>query len=834
MSSSDEESVGLDERERLELSLRESLARFDAAARATAEVVWDWNIATGELWWSDGYRAMFGVDAITSAPTIEEWAALLHPDDRQRVVASLEAAAAGPNEFWSEEYRLRNSEGTYLFVNDRGVAIRDAEGTCQRMVGTIRDVSELKAAEEQLRTERDYATKILESLPGIFYHLDPDGRLIGWNPNLRQVTGYSFEELQQLNVFDFFAPDEHDKVREAMRVARTQGEVSLEADFLTSSGARLPYLLTGRLFVYEGREGFVGVGTNIAEHLALEQALRQETARFQAQVESSLDGILVVDTDHRRVIQNQRFNEIWKITPEMLDDDDVLHQLMATAALTTEPQRFIDEVLWLDAHPEEISRAQLEFVDGRVLDRYTAPVHGKDGAYYGRVWIFRDVTDFHRAEERMRELATHDHLTGLPNRTLLGLRLERAIEEADETGGSVAILDLDLDRFKLVNDAYGHPYGDAVLRAVSRRLLALVEPEVTVARHGGDEFLILLPHVDKRSEAHDAAQRIVDALAEPFPVDGRDIFLSGSVGVSVYPDDGETPAELIDNADVAMYHAKDQGRSTFQPFARHMSEGTQQRIELESRLRAAATRDQLRLVYQPKVSLTSGRIVSCEALLRWTHPELGAVSPAEFIPIAEDSGLIVPIGDWVLRTACTQARQWLDGGLPNANVAVNISARQFLRQDVVAWVKQVLEETKLPPEHLELELTESLIAQDVEKVIQTFAELQALGVRLSIDDFGTGYSSLNYLKRFRVDALKIDQSFIGGMLTNPEDEAIVLATISLAHNLNLNVVAEGVETEQHLRFLRRNQCDEVQGYFFSRPIPPEEFEAMVRSGVQLG
>jgi diguanylate cyclase (GGDEF)-like protein/PAS domain S-box-containing protein len=448
-----------------------------------------------------------------------------------------------------------------------------------------------------------------------------------------------------------------------------------------------------------------------------------------------------------------------------------------------------------------------------------------------RALLLNDITERQLAEQRLQHVASHDHLTGLPNRGLILSRIADAVTRARGSGGQLALLYLDLDRFKVINDGYGHPFGDEVLRAAGERLGALVREGDTVARHGGDEFLILMNDLHKASDAYAVARKIVGSLDQPLTVQGRQIYLSGSVGVSVFPQDGETADALIGNANIAMYRAKSLGRNNFHFFTPALKE-TQVRIDLETRLRGAAGAGQLHLLYQPRVSLDSGRITGCEALLRWQHPELGLIPPDVFIPIAEESGLIVPIGDWVLRTACRQAKAWLDAGLPPVHIAVNVSARQFLQQDVAAWVMRTLQEAQLPPGSLELELTESLIAQDTAKAIATVGELRQAGVQLSIDDFGTGYSSLNYLKRFQVHALKIDQSFVHNLLSSTEDATIVLTVISLAHSLDFKVIAEGVETAEQCGFLRMNGCDEIQGFYFSKPVPAAEFEALLRGGVR--
>ncbi len=753
---------------------------------------------------------------------------LVHQVDRPALQDEFRAVLQG-RRIRDLECRCIHKSGRIVYLT--WSAVLSATGDV--IVGVGRDVSERRQKDEALRRERDFSEAMLNSLPGVLYHFDDGLRLLRWNKNLERISGYSAEELATMSPFDFLVEEEKEMVAGRIAEVFEKGEAQVEADYLLKDGRRIPHLFSGVRFEYGDRGGFVGFGLDISERKRMEEALRAETAMFEAQVESSLDGILVVDRHRKKIIQNRQFTALWQIPPELASSEGDAPILEFVAGQTKNPAEFTAKVDWLYQHPEETSRDESELVDGTVLDRYSAPVLDKEGHYYGRIWAFRDITDRKRAEERIRYLATHDDLTDLPNRNLIQDRIEQAIGQARRSGRQLALLYLDLDRFKVINDAYGHPFGDAVLQAAAGRLVSLVRESDTVARHGGDEFLILLNGLRKSSDAHIVARKIVEQLDRPLLVQGREVHVSGSLGVSVFPEDGESAEALIGNADVAMYRAKDLGRNTFQFFTREMSEETQRRVEMETRLRGAAAAGQLHLAYQAKVSLESGRISGCEALLRWRHPELGEVSPARFIPIAEDSGLIVPIGDWVLRTACMQARAWLDAGLPPVCVAVNISARQFLQQDVTAWVLRTLQETNLPPAQLELEFTESLIAEDAEKVIATFSRLRNAGVKLSIDDFGTGYSSLSYLKRFRVDTLKIDQSFVRDMLTDPEDAAIVLAVISLAHSLDFKVIAEGVETREHCSFLSRNRCDEIQGYYFSKPLPAVEFEALLREGRQL-
>lgn len=461
--------------------------------------------------------------------------------------------------------------------------------------------------------------------------------------------------------------------------------------------------------------------------------------------------------------------------------------------------------------------------DGRRIPYLFTGVRFEHDGHLGFVGIGTDITERKQAEQRIRQLALFDPVTTLPNRNLIEENIIRAIQNEC----LFSLLYINLDRFKIVNGGYGHLFGNEVLKATGEQLKKLVNEKDVVSRLGADKFLIFLHNVSQASEAASNAAKIIDSFNSPIAVQTQSIHLSLNIGISVHPLDGESAGSLINNAEIAMYKAKSLGHNTYQLFTRDMGQQTQRHIELEIKLRSAVTERQLHLVYQPKVNLKSGQISGCEALVRWNHPELGMISPMQFIPIAEDSGLIVEIGDWVLRTACLQGQAWIKAGLPKTCIAVNISARQFLQQDMVTWVARTLEETGLPPECLELELTESLIAQDIERVADVINQLKKIGVKLSIDDFGTGYSSLSYLKSFRVDTLKIDQSFVRNMLTEEEDSTIVLAVIALAHSLNFKVIAEGVETEQHCKFLKVNDCDEIQGYYFSKPVMATELESIL-------
>jgi len=433
-------------------------------------------------------------------------------------------------------------------------------------------------------------------------------------------------------------------------------------------------------------------------------------------------------------------------------------------------------------------------------------------------------------KEQLKHLATHDELTGLANRTLLHDRLAQSLHYAHRSGRLVAVLLLDLDRFKVINDSLGHAFGDQVLCAVAQRLRQNVRETDTVARLGGDEFVILLAEVAAVEDVALVARKILDNLTLPYRIGDREVMLTASLGISLYPKDSDDGATLVRNADLAMYRTKRNDRSHFTFYASEMNRHALEMLELENALRQALEREEFCLHYQPKVDLSSDRVIGCEALLRWQHPQRGMMPPADFIPLAEETGLIVPIGAWVLMEACRQAKAWQKQGLSGMGVAVNLSARQFRKGDLPQFVEEVLRDVDLDPRLLDLELTESMVMDDPKGAERTMRDLKSLGVSLSLDDFGTGYSSLNYLRRFPVDSLKIDRSFIRDVADDPSGASVVTSVIDIAHNLGLTSVAEGVETSEQLAFLAACGCDIYQGYLCSKPLPAEELAALLREG----
>ncbi|HVY07176.1 MAG TPA: EAL domain-containing protein [Burkholderiales bacterium] len=550
-----------------------------------------------------------------------------------------------------------------------------------------------------------------------------------------------------------------------------------------------------------------------------EQALSESEKRYESLVELSPDGIFLV-TDGVISFANKMATKIYRAeTPGQIVGKPYvdLVQASSTGEATMRLRRFT-------GRPENLPYTEQKHrrLDGTEVHVELAStsimLHGRDSLLV----VTRDITERKRYESQLRYQATHDGLTGLANRNLFSDHLPYAVAAARRHGHSAALAFVDLDRFKFVNDSFGHESGDAVLKDVSRRLVESVRDSDMVARLSGDEFVILFEDIDSPEIVTQMMERVLPAIAQPLSLRSEEILLTCSIGISVYPTDAEDAGAMLRNADTAMYRAKEKGGNAFEYYTADMNSRSKEHLVLSAGLRRALERNEFFLHYQPQMDLATGRLSGMEALVRWNHPEQGVVPPGKFIPICEQTGLIVPLGQWVLKAACEATKKLVDklGYVPQ--VSVNVSARQFRRTDLVQYVENVLRAVDFPPESLELELTESMVAQDAVFAAQTMRSLKSLGVRIAIDDFGTGYSSLNYLKRYPVDRLKIDQSFVNGIASDPDDETICKTIISLAHNLGLVVIAEGVENDRQLGFLQQYGCDEVQGYLIGRPVALEE------------
>ncbi|HEX2954083.1 MAG TPA: EAL domain-containing protein, partial [Bacillota bacterium] len=585
----------------------------------------------------------------------------------------------------------------------------------------------------------------------------------------------------------------------------------------------------GHLIKVSGKEMLLSIDRDITERIQSEQALRDNEARYRTLFDHSPDGIFLMKPsedetewtiiDCNEVACKMNGYERDELIGESINivnlKKDSMEDRQAVLATLREEKKFSSEIIH---QRKDGTIFPIETITNLLVIDGNEVVMGID----------RDISERKKAEETIHHQMYYDLMTGLPNRTLFSDRLSLALAHSHRTGGVLAVIFLNLDRFKTINDTLGHAVGDRLLQGVAERISGCLGEGDTLARLSGDTFTLLFSQVERVEDVAKMAQTILESFKQPFILSDMEIFTTLSMGISLYPNDGEDVDNLMKNADTALYRAKEQGRNNYQFYTPLMNAKASERLALENSLRRALSREEFIVYYQPQIEAKIGRIIGVEALVRWKHPDLGLVSPAEFIPMAEETGLIVPIGSWVLRNACLQSKAWQSMGLPPIKIAVNLSARQFQQEDLVAMVKEALDQTGFDPQLLELEITESIAMQNADYTITILNDLKTMGVHISLDDFGTGYSSLNYLKKFPIDTLKIDQSFVRDLTLNPNDLAIAKAVIALAHSMNLEVMAEGVETKEQMSILREEQCDMMQGYLFGRPVSAAEIEHLLK------
>lgn len=560
-------------------------------------------------------------------------------------------------------------------------------------------------------------------------------------------------------------------------------------------------------------------------------SLQKSLSLVKATLESSKDGILVINNEGKIVDYNKKFISMWEIPQSILETKNEWRVIGHMQNLLVDADDFFTKMKELHTHEDAASIDVIKLIDGRILECFSQP-QKLDDHTVGRVLNFHDITKRAKLEEELHHQATHDSLTGLPNRIFLLSKVKEAIKRSEENHSHFALAFLDLDRFKLINDSLSHAMGDELLRLTATRLQKALQPTDTLARLGGDEFVIVMSDLNKPEDILPQAYKFLKLFKKPFNIAGREVTITASIGVSLFPKDGITIDVLLKNADSAMYKAKELGANNFQLYLPEMNAHTLEQLDQEMNLRHAIKNGELFLCYQPQFDLTAEKLVAVEALVRWQHPKKGMLLPIDFIPLAEQTGLILEIGEWVLHTACAQNKAWQDEGLPPIRVAVNVTAQQFRQQNLVEVVKKVLRDTGLKPQYLEIELTENVIISSME-IMKTVTALKELGINIAIDDFGTGYSSLSYLKKIPLDRLKIDSSFIQHIQSKNDDEVIIRAIIAMAKNLELEVLAEGVETENQLNFLKSNQCEEIQGFYYSKPLTAFELKILLKNPAKI-
>lgn len=805
--------------------------RLNEAQRIARIGSWTWDLATDAHWWSDELFRMLGLSPESGIRPFDRFLELVHPHDRHRIAQGSQDARTGGVARPVDVRVLLPGEPEKVFEVQGEVTV-DADGKPVSMHGTLQDVTAQRVTQTALQlSERRYreAQRI--------------AKIGNWEWNLITNTSSWSDELYRIieedratfpSTFEGFMTKVHPDDRQAL--IDGQRRVPASGDAYESTVSRLVFP-DGRQKVIEqlielrlddnGRPAAV-VGTihDITERMALEDRLRESEARYSSTVELAAVAIAHVDPAGRFIWSNQRLVDMLGYTADellTLSVQDISHP---DDRNVTDADRIL-----LHAGKTETLKAEKRYVrrDGSIVwVRITSALRrAADGSPLYDISIIEDVTARKAAEERVQYLATHDELTGLPNRALFTELLDKSITESIRTERLSALLFIDLDRFKIVNDSLGHEAGDTLLKEIASRLVRCVGSSGVVARLGGDEFVVLLRGLADTTPAQDLAKRILSAVLAPVRIMGHECRVTASIGISAYPLHARDATTLMKHADVAMYLAKEEGKNNFKVYSSDTTPMSVERLALEAHLARALERKEFALHYQPKVDVLTGEIKGAEALLRWWNMELGTVTPAQFIPLAEDTGLIVPIGKWVLRTACEQNVAWQQRGLAPIVMSVNLSPRQFKDPALLDDIAEILAETGMAPELLELEITESMIMHNVDQAAEKASAIKNLGVRLAIDDFGTGYSSLSQLKRFPIDTLKVDRSFIRDIPSNGDDRAITEAIISLGKALGVSVVAEGVETPEQHAFLREQACEEMQGFLFSRPCHPDAFTELL-------
>ncbi|WP_338506171.1 bifunctional diguanylate cyclase/phosphodiesterase [Pseudomonas poae] len=770
------------------------------------------------------------------------WEILLHPEDAEHYQDQRQQqreVGYSTQLHCQLRFRHRNNQWRRFDIREQALA-RDNTAQVTRIIGVAKDITDQIEASESLRDSEQRYRMLAESISDVICSTDSQLALNYLSPSVNAVLGYDVDWVfkhgwqsiianpQQLTgvsaLFEQVKRAAGDPL--ALAVLREQTHTQLFLfDCLRADGRKVPIEMR-LVLVWDEQgafEGILGVGRDISQQRRAEKDLRMAATVF----EHSTSAILITDPAGYIVQANEAFSRVsgYAVT-------DVLDQLPNMLTVDEQQEAHLRYVLkQLHQHSTWEGEVWLKRRNGEHYPAWVGitAVFDDEGDLASYVCFFSDISERKASEQRIHRLAYYDALTHLPNRTLFQDRLHTALQSAERQKSWVVLMFLDLDRFKPINDSLGHAAGDRMLKEMAIRLLGCVAEDDTVARMGGDEFTLLLQPGASRelalNRAIHVAEQILASLVKPFVLEGREFFVTASIGIALSPQDGNELSQLMKNADTAMYHAKERGKNNFQFYQADMNASALERLELESDLRHALEQDEFVLYYQPQFSGDGKRLTGAEALLRWRHPRRGLVPPGDFIPVLEELGLVVDVGDWVLSEACRQLKTWHQNKVRVPKVSVNISARQFSDGQLGTRIATILKDTGLPPACLELELTESILMREVNEAMQILASLKNLGLSIAVDDFGTGYSSLNYLKQFPIDVLKIDRTFVDGLPSGEQDAQIARAIIAMAHSLNLAVIAEGVETHEQLDFLREHGCDEVQGYLFGRPMPANRFEA---------
>ena len=778
----------------------------------------------------------FGYSAEQFRTHKKKFSEIVHPDDLDHVVEEVRQYTVEKRKSFTQEYRLLSADGEVHWVDDRTVIQFDARGQVTGYLGIITDITERNKAETALKLSQEKYRALVETTHDFVWEVDRKALYTYCSPQVEGLLGYTPEQMLGRTPYEFMTAMDAGVIAGKFReiAGKKRAFTALENTNIHRDGHEIILETSGvPYFDADGQlAGYRGIGRNITERKRVQQQVTGQEKFLQSVIDGVHDSIMVISKDYTIQLMNQAARD--SVQAEFVADSkrprchEVSHHSHTPCDGNSHPCPLKQVLESGEAatvvHKHPAADGSIAFVE-----LIASPLRNESGEVQGIIEIARDITSYLSTQRELEqqkvvlhELAHHDALTGLPNRLLFLDRLQQAIKKAHRSNSRLAVLFIDLDRFKQINDSLGHAMGDAVLKAVARRLEGCLREDDVVARLGGDEFTIIMDSLSNTRHVVAMAQKLIGIVQNSVKQEELELYVSASVGIALYPQDGEDAEVLLRNADAAMYRAKSEGKNSFQFYTADMTEQAFERVLMESHLHRALQSDQFTVLYQPQIDLHTDELLGVEALVRWQHPELGQLSPSKFITLAEDTGLILPLGERVLRIACVQMAAWHQAGLKPGRVAVNVTANQLGDSDFLPMIERIFEESGCRPQWLELEITEGVIMQRHERSFQILQRLKNLGIELAIDDFGTGYSSLAYLKRLPVSKLKIDRSFIKDIPEDDSDNAIARAVIAMGRSLDLRVIAEGVERPRQAAFLKKEGCDEVQGYLYGLPLPADQ------------
>ncbi|MFT5660708.1 MAG: diguanylate cyclase (GGDEF)-like protein/PAS domain S-box-containing protein [Sulfurimonas sp.] len=814
--------------------------RMELALLGNNDGIWDWNLVTNEVYYSPKWKEMLGCEDSELSNKFSTWENLAHKDDVPQVLLDIQNNIDGITEYYDGVHRLKHKNGSWVWIHARAKAIFDENNNALRMIGTHTDITK----EKNLQLKYAQQVQMIEQTNDAVISSDLKGIILTWNHGAEVLFEYDAQEVIGQHISILHRDEDIQDIKNTLNTLIKNGEYTADVYRVKKSKKIVAVSLSLSLLRDEMKRPIhmVAYVQDISKRKEAEDALKEQYKYLQSIIDGIDDSIMVIKKDYTIELMNSTLKKsaqyIKVADPQNPKCYEISHH-RTTPCDGFEHPCPLKDVLDMKKHISVIHNHDTSKGENRYIELSASPLFDTNQNCIGIIESARDITEHLEVQGELREQknilnhqAHHDALTGLPNRVLFNDRLIHAIEEGKRNKSKFALLFIDLDHFKEINDSLGHAVGDEILKTVTSRLKKAIRDKDTVARLGGDEFTIILDDLAKIQDASIIASKILEVLGKAMEVNDNTLYVSSSIGISIYPDDGTSAQNLLKFSDSAMYKAKDEGRNNFQYYSSEMTVNAFERVVMETSLRNALENEEFVVYYQAQVNARTNKLIGMEALVRWQHPNMEIVLPSRFMPLAESTGLIVELDRFVMATAMKQISQWYKDGFNPGVLAMNLTVKQLQKEDFIPMFTKLMQETNTKAEWLELELTEGHIMTHPQETIKILQQIHDLNIELAIDDFGTGYSSLAYLKKLPIDKLKIDQTFIQGLPSDEEDAGITKAVIALAKSLNLKVIAEGVETKEQKEFLVENGCDNIQGYFYSKPIPSHEFESMLKEKYQ--